>query len=216
VGRGALLSSPGAAAGTVGCGRVPSGMELSAEMRWFWPGTSNDAVFRALAERLGFGPAQTRTDHYLSFPVPELGVKLREGRLEIQQRVGSRADTNWQGVIEHWAKWGADAAPENLRGNGTWRTVRKSRRLLVLVPGGSGLVVAPAGADPGEGCNVELTELEMDGTRAWSLGFEAYGTLGREQLLESALQRHASDLSSIKVSIAQSMGYPAWLMGATG
>lgn len=187
-------------------------MELSVEMRWFWSGASHDAIFRALAERLGLAAAQSRTDHYLVFPGPGLGVKFREGRLEIKQCLGRRAEQGWAGIMEHWAKWSADAAPDHLRGNGTWRAVRKSRRLLVLVAEGSGLIPAPSGADPGEGCNLEVTELETNGTRAWTLGFEAFGASGREQLLELALGRHAADLASIPVSPAQSMSYPDWLM----
>lgn len=186
-------------------------MESTAEMRWFWPGNGNDSDFRALAQRLGLGPAQTRTDHYLVFPEPGVGVKMREGRLEIKQRVGVRAEPEWAGIMEHWVKWSADAAPDHFRGNGTWRAVRKSRRLLVLVPGEAGLLPAPSGSDPGEGCNLELTELEMDGTRAWTLGFEAYGAFRREQLLKSVVCRHATDLTMIPASIGQSMAYPEWL-----
>jgi hypothetical protein len=196
----------------VGMAGGHSVMELSAEMRWFWAGNGKDAPFRALGTRLGLGPAEVRTDHYLVFPGSGVGVKMREGRLEIKQRLGSRAETDWEGIMEHWVKWSADAAPDHFRGNGTWRAVRKSRRLLVLVRGEAELVPAPPESDPGEGCNLELTELEMNGTRAWTLGFEAYGASRREQLLESVLRRYAADLRAIPVLIGQSMGYPEWLL----
>jgi hypothetical protein len=67
---------------------------------------------------------------------------------------------------------------------------------------------------PAQGCNVELTEIEMAGQagRWWTLGFEAFGDLDTVPInLTLTLMPEKAVLERIVASGAF-LSYPAWLL----
>ena len=83
----------------------------SVEARWFYDGTIPPRVLRWFREYQGSleGPAH-RVDYYLRLADGDsLGIKVREGRLEIKQRHRTYGMVEFHeratGLVEHWRKW---------------------------------------------------------------------------------------------------------------
>jgi hypothetical protein len=197
------------------------------EVRWFHKGEIPPDVGRWFNEEDGDPEGQpARIDHYLRVSEGEsLGVKLREGRLEIKQRYGPsevlRFGRNSTGRVEYWRKWSfllARAESEISRFIGTskrWIGVRKERKLRAYKVTGKGVVsqVAISG-NLDRGCGWELARIGIEGEDEswWSMGFEAFGQESelRDTLLlvaESILKMDTASRMGIEVSF----GYPRWL-----
>ena len=111
------------------------------EVRWFYQGRIPEDIRKWFARS---DPAPTcepaRTDYYLCLPKSnDLGIKLREGRIEIKQRVHQYGSVQFHrqatGLIEHWHKWSLPLAmtqtglEEILVPESSWTGVRKERLL---------------------------------------------------------------------------------------
>ncbi len=141
------------------------------EVRWFYPGQVPGpalAWFRQVASDPEEQPG--RVDYYLLLESTEaLGIKMREGRIEIkqrQQRLGLvRFQDGIAGQVEAWRKWsfglawaGAFAPPSS------WIVVEKKRTLHRFQIGGEGQIVPlPAGSYEAVGCGLELTRIGVGG-----------------------------------------------------
>jgi hypothetical protein len=196
----------------------------TAEVRWFFPGAIPPEIrhwFRGRDGELRAEPG--RVDYYLDLPgIDALGIKIREGRIEIKQRTGQQSVVQFQshiaGLVEHWLKWSlrlasgqADLA--NLIPPSTWLAVHKERELISYQVVDDGGIVAVSGEDrPGQGCAVELASIRFEGRQWWSLGFEAFGD--QAILGENLLRVAAHVLAPGQVptlSANDSCGYPQWL-----
>lgn len=195
------------------------------EVRWFLTGLTPAAVREWFSGLDGpFEDQPFRTDHYLRLPdAGDLGIKWREGRLELKQRQGTRGLMTFNGVaagkVEHWRKWSFELAEagqdlaEMLRPAEAWTAVSKARRLRRYRPGdGDEMVPVALGEFPAAGVEVELSAVQVGEAHWWSVAFESFG---RESDLETGL------LSTIELVLeqgeppalpgSQSCGYPAWL-----
>lgn len=195
------------------------------EVRWFYEGTIPPEIL-AWFQRGGQGPEEPscRVDYYLRLPDRDsLGIKLREGRLEIKQRCHQygvvRLHERVTGRVEHWRKWSfelaqADGGLASLAVPASaWIEVRKERRLRTYRPTRREEVVAVrAGSRPGRGCDWELTTVRTGGKVWWSVCFEAFG--GGSALRETLLvvTRHVLGGGAPRAfDAAHSCGYPGWL-----
>lgn len=188
------------------------------EVRWFVRGAAPESV-RAWFDALGGPvPEATRTDRYL---VPresaEVGVKLREGRLEVKQRTAHLGIETWGGVsgeVEGWVKWSFDAATR-AQPHAGWADVTKTRRLRRLTLDGR----APRSGRPH--CALELGAVTLedgrdDGAAWWTVCLEAQAATANERgaLLEHAasawLTGDAAPPDGL-LTEAASMGYAEWL-----
>lgn len=195
----------------------------TAEVRWFGRGEVPQQVGTWLrAHGLQLHARTPRTDHYLRLPdVTSLGVKLREGRIEVKQAAGPAAETRFgpraAGICQRWRKWSFPLLPGHeasiaLSPN-CWVPVRKRRDLLCLELGADGsLRSLPEEAAPAWGCLLELAGLETRGARWWSLAFEAFGG---EALIDGTLYAVAGRLlegeAAPVLEVATSWSYPHWL-----
>ena len=157
------------------------------EVRWFHRGTIPEEVRAWFA---GSDPAPLheppRVDHYL-YPQRNnaLGIKLREGRIEIKQRLHQYGRVRFYrrvtGVIEHWRKWSLplatteDNLAEILVPKSSWVSVRKERMLRGYRCHSEREVSAAPIADSGQGCHMELATVQAGDRVWWTLAFEAYG-----------------------------------------
>lgn len=211
----------------------------SAEMRWFFPGRVPEDV-RTWFERGRAVPVEpARTDRYLAFPeCDSVGVKIREGRLEIKANVAGptlrAVNRHVEGWSDSWLKWSAGSgdppfplapALEHLMRHGTWIPVVKERRLRRWSAEGDALVeIVPGGpaAWPASGCLVELTGLRAgdDGDPWFTLGFEAFGERDAvEGILSEALHAFFADHGAppgLPLTEEESDSYPAWLDSLAG
>jgi len=195
------------------------------EVRWFGTGAVPAEVQRWFQGKEHEAEAQPpRTDHYLRLGRNEdLGVKLREGRIEIKQRQRDfglvRFHPQIAGRVEQWRKWSLSLAggeghlADILVPASAWIAVHKVRRVHTYqVAAGTKVGATPAGTYPGWGCNLELAELTVGDEPWWTLGLEAFGpeVALRETLLLVADQAF-SHKQAPTLRAADSYAYPLWL-----
>lgn len=186
----------------------------SVETRWFGRGSPTPAV-RAWFES-GPRPPQAepaREDRYLTHPDESLGIKLRQGKLEIKRRESlceSLHLPDVAGIVERWRKWSFVLVEDDLPSEG-WIAVHK-RRLVRTYAFENGQALAISATErPAQGCNVELTELIVNRDSWWTLGFEAFGA---DALLLACLEATARAVfvgAAPRFEVSASYGYPAWL-----
>ena len=213
------------------------------EARWFFPGSLEEtgpgveAWFRTAPG--GGGPAPLawdpappawRQDHYLVVPGhDDMGIKWREGRLEIKGREAALGHTAFAPGSRACASAGSSGrtrAPRSSdvssdcsraapRKGSSW-----SRSGACNATSGSTLVLArsrsaempPASAasissSPRSGC------LDRGSNRHWSLAFEAFP--GDQQMAEPFAQVVAGFLDgcpALPLAAERSMAYPRWLL----
>jgi hypothetical protein len=201
----------------------------SAEIRWFIPGQLPDEVRDWFSAGRSLTPESSRGDRYLVFPgCDTVGVKLREGKLEIKPRTTSPRSVSpvsgVSGLADAWVKWsfGSDGLrtlkPELLQ-SGLWVEVRKERTIRKFsADSGSVLEVQPEQKPlPNAGCNVELTAIEIDARRPnwYSLGFEAFGEQKKvESILDETVRLFFGaqpPLPEMSLGEKESLSYPGWL-----
>jgi hypothetical protein len=162
---------------------------ITCEMRWLFDGALPDAVERWFEAGPGRQPAAPawREDCYLILPgVLDMGIKRREGRLEIKGRTGKLGvhtiGPGIEGNAERWCKWSYEAGSIAaglrfcLEGEGTV-VVGKSRlqRHFLLEAGGRSQE-APQRDLSRRGFSMEITRLRLGAAADdshWSLGIEA-------------------------------------------
>jgi hypothetical protein len=205
-------------------------MQISAECRWFWRGKSVASdLFRWFKDetthRCAAGGGEYRRDQYLhDTGQPELGIKQRGNQLGVEVKGLVRVlekgleSEPFKGGVELWTKWTSTALElRDLRIS----TTEKYRWLRKFDTAGGKVVEIPLDSDeqpiekrslPVQGCNVEFTELTLDGTETWhTLGFEAFGPLDS---VESSLRLVAAASASRNPPMPEGgklASYPAWL-----
>jgi hypothetical protein len=195
------------------------------EVRWFYRGhvpLEVEAWFHQGAGKVERHAA--REDHYLRLrDTYALGIKLRQGRIEVKRRVRRpgvvRFHESVTGIVEHWRKWSfqlaePDRALSSLSVPTTsWIPVRKERMLRTYrLTIDNHVVPASASEALRQGCEMELTRVHAAEQDWWTLAFEAFG---EESVLQEQLElvaRHvfaADEPPSFNAS--QSRGYADWL-----
>lgn len=180
------------------------------EARWFFEGCLPDHVRLWFMKNQTLSPevAERRVDLYLRLPgVESLGVKLREGLLQLKRRREALFETEvvtaLAGKLELWTKWSSPASGDELGASKdveNWLPVGKTRAMHRF------------SEEPGAGCDCELTELDVRERRFWTLGFEAYGAADRQlpALLQATAEIFRDGIPG-SIERSRSMGYPEWL-----
>lgn len=196
----------------------------TAEIRWFYEGDVPSEVENWQPNILGRPDHQPiRTDYYLRLAKGDaLGIKLREGRIEIKQRVVFHGivqlHQNAVGRLQTWRKWSLPLARTAMQWRApepasSWIAVRKDRRLHRYAHvEESGPVAAPTHHYPPRGCDLELTRLTIGRRQWWSLALEGFGP--RESLCRTVeevgqLLFQASRPRCLEEE--RSWSYPEWL-----
>lgn len=208
-------------------------MFLTTEVRWFGEGDIPRLIRTwfdlCQGEITGY---QIRTDLYLADPGSELlGIKLREGRLEIKQLTSHyglvQLHRHVNGLVEQWRKWGFELGPNqfdpdvaNLHYPFGIR-VQKERQLHSYQLAPNGLLSSVAQLTGTEDkiatedirrCDVELSSIWVDNRRWWSLALEASGPANStyEDLL--GVFRRLAEMNEPPLLTANtSFSYPSWL-----
>jgi hypothetical protein len=174
-------------------------------------------------------PPAWRQDRYLLVPGDDdMGIKWREGRLEIKGRTSAGGlqvlAPEIAGVCERWLKWSyAGAAVEqrfsDLFGNGTAHGAvaiekRRLQRHLNIDP--KGAVTEIRLDDRRErGINVELAQIRLPGPSSdlhWSLAFEAFPSDQLCELFAPVVASFLADCPALPLGAHRSMSYPCWLL----
>jgi hypothetical protein len=200
-------------------------MYTTAEVRWFFPGRIPPEVhdWFVSAACLSEPPAR-RVDKYMILPgAASLGIKLRQGRLEIKLRKFDygevRLHDRVSGHMGRWRKWSLaldqedDALAEIMNQGNGWLDVHKERYLSrFAVKRKNDVVPIEASGTANSGCEVELTSVEAFDHRWWTIALESFG---EEYALGHNLARVSERIFSADtpplLDISQSRSYPQWL-----
>ena len=216
-------------------------MYPSCEVRWFFHLAPEGLIVWFASKNKAFDSPDTpkRVDHYLLVANDKnIGLKLREGNIEAKQLIKILGEwhfpeLNARGQVEHWIKWSfrldeADSLSHKIieEGNDNWIAVVKERLGYVYHFSEDGTIrEAPIGEWAPEGCQVELTQIQVKGRTCHTFGLEAFSESGQ---LEGNLRRGAETAFSALRKWSQesgwldegvgfregrSMGYPAFLLG---
>lgn len=196
-------------------------MHPTIEVRWFLPGNASDKM-RRWFERGAIPPTEEglREDWYLySVENSSLGVKLREAKLEIKQRLHNAGICSFsqmvQGQVETWIKWDFSLnseereLPQFNQSDGFWVLVEKARASKHYRIAADGITPIAATSGAAQGCSLELTELQVWEQSWHSLGVETFGNVDQAKLLE-IMQFVLTDFDPV-LKAADSFGYPHWL-----
>lgn len=215
----------------------------SHEVRWFFEGRANQheslkrwfETVAPIPKDSGVGPPvwkirlNDEPDVYLLVPgSDDMGIKWREGELQIKGRVSSIGTQVYcerhQGKIERWVKWSYSDMPAGYKrlfviGKETGlitASVRKTRALrkvrLDTMTGKAQEVDAETFVDRGLG--FELTDLEVAGKAYCSLAFEAFpNDSAMDTAFTDAVEAFLDGLKDVDLTAACSQSYPAWLGG---
>lgn len=203
----------------------------SAEVRWLIRGEPGKPAL----DWFGAGEANRedqRTDEYVLFEsCHTVGVKERKGKLEIKALVRAPHPVafalDMARLLDHWLKWSFKLPPSEEFAKELDEVDRlsilKQRWLRKFETVGNGFREVPLTAFPDEGCNAELTKLEVLDIGAapsiwWTLGFEAFGT---RSLLEGYLGKsleHVVGRRTLAVPLNKtaSKSYPVWIDSLRG
>jgi len=195
-------------------------MQTSVETRWFLQGTPPPEVLRWFKDEMAVAQP-SRVDTYLhTAKTPCLGIKLREGRIEIKQRVRQLGPHTFHphvtGMVERWNKWGF---PVNAAGTAAetqsdpWIPVVKERilRRYQIITGGE-IRAVPGWLFPLQRSSIEITNIVLNDAPWWSLGLEVVGTdvdLFKALKATAAIAFKSSGFPPL--SATQSYSYPKWL-----
>ena len=188
------------------------------EIRWFFREDCHSL-------RSGFGrlpseqlTRESRTDNYLRLPGrDDLGIKIRQGRLEIKYRIcGPRAveaTPGIRGVQEGWEKLGfeltPDGIPRNLPGDfeAAWVKVAKQRLVTTVhLADGQWHFQPPQQSIPGA-VQVEYTRIRLEGMQWYTFGVE--WPHGDPPDLALAVVKEWGPPEGLKEG--DSMGYPTFI-----
>jgi hypothetical protein len=202
-------------------------MVTSAELRWFWRGRCpqpvHDWVFKS---GLPPGGGFSRVDKYVpQRGEPEISIKKRGDKpgFEVKGLVATRNSPELVPLAPHveiWCKWsctipGFRLTDEVAITKTRWlRKFDTSKYVRSEIPLDTGERPNKGYSLPVQGCNVELTEVQIVGHSEvwWTLGFEAFGDLDSVSTnLTLTLMPEKAVLERIVASGAF-LSYPAWLL----
>lgn len=197
------------------------------ELRWFSPGKVPDNIKLWFEQRCLINPSsppEERSDVYLYSPENSyLGIKLRQGRLDVKWRKAEIGVVKFgefaEGNVEKWGKWlcydptEESFQPNQVLSNPTWVSVKKVRysQLYQILPDFS---PQPISADQSieNGCSVELTHIMIHENPWWTLAFEASGEDNRlMDNLQATANLVFNSYNGTKLQVRNSYGYPSWL-----
>jgi hypothetical protein len=179
---------------------MKSSITLSAEVRWFFDGEIPLTIENWFnASKLRAEPEE-RADTYLIYPNAEsCGVKFRDNKFEVKSLVKDLGRQEFagraHGVVGLWEKWSTKGGPITQFRRGVtedatiWIDVKKERVVRKYSADGRSIKeVDASGRDgfPDNGCNAELTRIEIRQKPYWSLAFDSFGE--KDSLVDSLVQ----------------------------
>jgi hypothetical protein len=201
-------------------------MLLSAEVRWFWQGRCPQPV-RDWFFKSGPPPGGgfSRVDKYVpQRGEAEISLKKRGAKpdFEVKGFVATRGSPELEPLAPHieiWCKWsctipGLNLTNELLVTKTRWlRKFDTSKYVRSEIPLDPNEKPTAGYSLPVQGCNVELTEVQMAGHSGmwWTLGFEAFGDLDSVPTNLTLTVLPEKPLLLRIIGFGAFLSYPAWL-----
>ena len=164
-------------------------MYHSKEIRWFFKSENGSVAKWFEAKGSDLNRAVARVDYYHRPSLSEsLGIKLREGRLELKQRIKEPYEgllfSGTSGPLEEWMKWSFKLEEHDMEmkrilggsGSDDWLKVQKARILVKIGLNSKGETQYHTASEVLErGCQVEYTKLRIRDESLFSFGLEWFG-----------------------------------------
>lgn len=168
-------------------------------------------------------PEESRKDWYLQLSnQSHLGIKLRQGRLDIKQRITNLGvqpfTASAAGQVETWQKWSFSLQNSPLaqlqQSEPRWIGVQKTRRIKVYgLDAKHAVVPLEPDTDVYCSCEVEIAQIYAFNQSWCSLGLEATGSNSeREQLLRQIAIALLSSADFSFLTPTNSHSYASWLV----
>jgi len=199
-----------------------AGLFHTSEIRWFARGLLPPDVETWFTEGRTMGAVERRLDSYQLYSINDIGVKRRHGTtLEVKARRTLGALLNLgnglEGRVEEWSRWEPGEASGIWQSPGKgWIGVRKVIYFRSFMPTDREVMLPAVHTNRlHPGCDIEIAEVNADGTDTWTLALKAFGpTARRQQALESSwrtLQAHSPLPEDLGFTFDRACGYPEWL-----
>lgn len=197
------------------------------EVRWFLPGVVPDRVWQWFDGQTQVPTGQPpRTDYYLRIAYGDaLGIKLREGRIEVKQRQAQlgavRFGKSATGHVEQWCKWSFPLAEAESNmselgdGLSSWIGVHKERKVRTFQVQDGAVIDASGTMFLEQGCAWEVAQVHLDKTAVpwWSVGFEAFGTEAERLALFRIVVAYCLGIADAPLlALRDSYSYPRWML----
>lgn len=192
------------------------------EVRWFYRGEVPVQIgnwFETIGRRLE--QIDSRSDVYLQSSSPDVGMKLRQGNLEVKYRQSEIGRFEIDGLVnscvERWSKWicaddSGQLTPTGIVDKPGWLKVDKIRdRRLFRVEFNKRVELIQVATPTADLAAIELTRLQVLGQNWWTLACEYFGTdleIDRQFLPVVSKLLAGSELA--KITPQNSCGYPQW------
>lgn len=193
----------------------------SFEVRWFLPECAPE--LGGLEAMFPDEEPEERVDDYLRTGRDDVGFKVRDAdrptvKVETKFLVGSLGALplapDVTGAIERWQKLSVALSDPNIKRQGEWVRLTKSRRLRKFEYADGALRPVPANGRVGAGCGFELTRLGGD-RRGWTVGLEAFGPPATALvILQETCRAVFTDKAAARLDAEASRSYPGWLLSA--
>lgn len=197
------------------------------EVRWFFPGKLPENVWHWYSRDGTPHQEPARNDKYLLGTGKELGIKLREGSLEIKQQKQSFGENQFSqnivGRVDSWVKWSfplknqREITQKSNTGS-HWVDVEKKRWLKVFLLDEAFSQVPPMDF-PAKGCSWEVSQINssISPQTWWSMCFELFSADGGKlEELKAILANALPPNLDVSLQAMESFGYPAWLYKISG
>lgn len=188
---------------------MKSPISMSAEVRWFFGGEIPENVEKWFKSSKLRTKSKKRTDTYLVYPnAKSCGVKFRKSKFEIKSLVKDIGNRDFgakaRGAIRIWEKWSTKVESigqfkqEVTEDESIWIKVKK-KRITRKFSADNGRIreIDALGKDgfPDNGCNAELTRVEIHQRPYWTL---ALGSFGEKDSLVNNL------IETVKILLSES------------
>ena len=196
------------------------------EVRWFDSGNIPEIIeywFKQNCLLSSTKLPEEREDVYLYTPECDyLGIKLRQGGLEIKWRypvtTTIHSGSLVEGNIEKWKKWrcsdfsGESFSLQQITDNPVWIKVKKirySQQYTVVLKSPKAV---STDIDIDNGCSLEITDIEINGNKWWSIALEAFGEdFHLEDNLHATAALIFNSYDRLPLEAKNSFSYPSWL-----
>ena len=197
-------------------------MYISREIRWFFK-EENSIISKWFKERgLFFHSTRPRTDYYYALVnSPDVGLKLREGKIEYKHRISEiedqRLHRNAEGNFENWVKWSfnvesGDSTQRDVLNedhSNAWIKVYKERVGVKVYNNEKGnSLYVNLSEHLNDGCQVEYTRIIVNGQQWYTFGLEYFG----KKVVEPDSDFLAGLLEETELSKQDAMSYPKFFM----
>jgi len=199
-------------------------MKLSYEVRWFFEKSQGqiEEWFNQKGMFFNKGKSNKRIDFYL--PVSSgLGVKLREGDIEIKQRFENEKSDEFKvpGKVETWQKWDFELKDSD---NESAKIIKGKDKSWIRLPKERiGFQYNFTGNERAqevnikniipEGCQVEYTRLILNNKVYYTFNIESFSESGSQRNnFKKGIKLAFSELHTKSLIYENSMGYPEFIL----